>query len=538
MASVVSEHPPLVTTRKPLTDDPPVVAFPAIGREILAVILLVILADVTIYRGGGYAGWAAFLVGAPVLLRIGSLRRVTTPGLWLVSAMLLLLSARMIWLGSLLGLGVAAVLVVAYSLLLRGQRPYVLDVIGRIAQLTMAGGFGLALYARVLRGRGPRMPSVGWLNVLLPALALALFGTCFLLANPDLVEQFSVGFSRFIRWLSDRVEAIAESWPEFFFWIATSYVAIGLLRPLIDRPLMPDSSDALREVGMPTFRQTPIYSALRNTLLAVIGLFAVYLVFEFKTLWFRRFPPGFYYAGYAHEGAAWLTVALALATLALSLMFRGPLLDDPRLPSLKTLAWIWSAENLLLALTVYNRMYIYIDFNGMTRMRTIGLFGISTVVVGFALVLWKIIGHRDFLWLIHRQLWALAFAIYLFALTPVDALVHQYNVRRILAGDLAPAVQISVHRINSEGLLVLSPLINCHDPIIRDGVRAMLADRESELEQRLKEQKAFGWTGYQLADRLLIAQMRRQQGAWADLADESQRRTVLEQFHRYAYQWY
>ncbi len=56
------------------------------------------------------------------------------------------------------------------------------------------------------------------------------------------------------------------------------------------------------------------YPALRNTLWTVIGLFAVYLVFEFMTLWFRSLPPGFYYAGYARERAAWLTVALALAT--------------------------------------------------------------------------------------------------------------------------------------------------------------------------------------------------------------------------------
>ena len=49
-----------------------------------------------------------------------------------------------------------------------------------------------------------------------------------------------------------------------------------------------------------------VYPAFRNTLLTVIALFAAYLVFEFKTLWFRVFPEGFYYSGYAHQGAAWL----------------------------------------------------------------------------------------------------------------------------------------------------------------------------------------------------------------------------------------
>ena len=77
---------------------------------------------------------------------------------------------------------------------------------------------------------------------------------------------------------------------------------------------------------------------------------------------------------------------LALATVVLSLIFRGRTLGDPRLPALQRLAWIWSLENGLLAITVYNRLLIYIGFNGMTRMRLVGLFGISCVVVGFALV--------------------------------------------------------------------------------------------------------------------------------------------------------
>ena len=170
------------------------------------------------------------------------------------------------------------------------------------------------------------------------------------------------------------------------------------------------------------------------------------------------------------KGAAWLTAALALATVVLSAVFRGGVLCDPRLGRLRRLAWLWSAENLLLALAVYHRMYIYVGFNGMTRMRTVGLFGISAVVVGLVFVIWKIIYSRDFLWLFHRQLWTVAVAAYLFALAPVDAIVHAYNRQRILDGDPAPSVQISVHAIDSEGMLVLRPLVRCKDPVIREGI--------------------------------------------------------------------
>ena len=79
-------------------------------------------------------------------------------------------------------------------------------------------------------------------------------------------------------------------------------------------------------------------------MLVDLYLFAVYLALQFQTLWFRVFPKGFYYSGYAHDGAAWLSAALALATAALSAIFRGAVLQDPRLPRLlalpKPAGWI------------------------------------------------------------------------------------------------------------------------------------------------------------------------------------------------------
>ena len=220
-----------------------------------------------------------------------------------------------------------------------------------------------------------------------------------------------------------------------------------------------------------------LYVPFRNTLGTVILLFGVYLVFEFKTLWFREFPTGFGYSGYAHEGAAWLTVALGLSTATLSLIFRGTLLRDARLPRLRRLAWIWSIENLVLAAAVYNRLWIYVGFNGMTWMRTVAFFGITCVLVGFGLVVWKIIKQRNFAWLLRHHLLTLGLFVYLFALTPVDYLVHQYNVRRIMAGDSAPSVQITEHptgaipmeRPSKPNSSSTSAVMRCTTPCVQPG---------------------------------------------------------------------
>ncbi len=98
-------------------------------------------------------------------------------------------------------------------------------------------------------------------------------------------------------------------------------------------------------------------------------------------------------------------MALALATLVLSLAFRGSLLSDPRIKRLRFWAWIWSLENFCWAWPSFHRMFIYIDFNGMTRMRVVGLLGTLSVIIGFALVVAKIVQGRGFLWLIRGQMW-------------------------------------------------------------------------------------------------------------------------------------
>jgi hypothetical protein len=451
--------------------------------------------------------------------------------------MLLLLAVRMVWCGSVLMLPIGVALIMALAMTLSGQVPYVLETVVFASQTVWAGYQGLSEHAKFLTQSMPRVLRVPWLNLVLPLVTALLFSTLFVLANPDLVTAFGEKASLLFDALRDSLMRLAPEPPEMLFWMAVLWVGMGLLRPAILGNVLPQSPAAR---GQRRTKQLPatLYPAFRNTLIVVIALFAVYLVFEFRTLWFREFPEGFYYSGYAHEGAAWLTVALALATVVLSIVFRGDVLQDPRLPRLKQLAWLWSAENLVLALAVYNRMFIYVGFNGMTRMRVIGLFGISAVVVGFLLVLRKIARNHDFIWLVRRHLWTVTIAIYLLAITPVDMFVVGYNVRRILAGDPAPSVQISVHPISSEGVTLLLPLLDCDDGLIREGVRAMLAERAARAEKEAADRLELGWTTYQISDARLRARLRAARDRWAAYEDRGERAATLQRFHEYAYQWY
>jgi hypothetical protein len=509
---------------------------PVRWTELIAVLATVVVCDLTIYRGHGFAGYALLFAALPVLFVWGAYRPRSGVAAWTTGVMLLLLAARLAWCGSWLAVGMGFALVASFAMARSGQTPFVAETAVFASQSIASGYKRFIHYGR--SSATSSLTRLPLLNVGLPLLALVVFGTVFILANPDLVSSFSEALENISQHV--RTWLLRLSAGEIAFWGAAAWIATGLLR----QASTSSPNEAALPGPPPEATETPVseasrlYPAFRNTLVTVIVLFAVYLAFEFRTLWFREFPQGFYYSGYAHEGAAWLTFALALATAVLSLVFRGGVLRDPRLPRLRRLGWLWSAENFVLAAAVYHRLAIYIDFNGMSPMRMVGLFGMSAVVAGFVLVLWKIGRGRSFGWLVRRQLWALAATIYLFALTPVDAIVTEYNVRRILAGDPAASVQISVHPISSEGVLLLKPLLECDDLTIREGVRAMLAERDDEGEVAAVRNSQLGWTTYQLADHVVLRRLRADRGQWAVYRDPKSREAVLKRFHDYAYQWY
>lgn len=508
------------------------------AREFVAIGGLVTLADIVLFRGQGYAGLALFFLLAPALLFLGRWGTAAWRTTTLVGFMLLLLSLRSVWLGSVLGTLFGMLLVIAFAMTLHGRRPFVLELLAFTAQLLWSGMLRIPDYWQGVRDRGPHIPRLAWMSILLPTFALVMFGGLFVLANPDLVTALNDRIHQLAEWLSTRIASLEVDALEVIFCLFIMCLSIGMLRPWWKSVNVVSPEAEVHSKVQQRSEPFELYGAVRNTLIAVILLFAVYLVFEFATLWFREFPAGFHYSGYAHQGAGWLTVALALATLVLSLIFRGDMLRDPRLPALKRLAWIWSIENLLLAATVYNRMHIYVDFNGMTRMRVVGLFGITAVVVGFALVLWKIHRRKDFVWLVRGQLLTVAIAAYLFVLTPVDYLVHRYNVRQILAGDPAPAVQISVHPISSEGVLVLAGLLDTDDVVIREGICAMLAEKAIEIQTRLEQRQSESWTSYQLADQVLLNELDTCRTAWEPYLAVERRSPALDRFHKYAYRWF
>ncbi len=511
------------------------------SRTWIAVVLWVGLTDFAIYRGGGWTGFAATLAFVPFLMGIvPRMNPICRQGAIIFISLLAVIALKLVWCGTEEALSIGTILSLGVMLACQGRMPYVSRIVSgpfRIVIGSIVAFLDTLLALPVLdlqQGRKPAISSQAIAGIFLPVLAMFLFSGVFILANPN----FRIAFDSSFRWLSRTVELwlMELDFGEIAFWICSAVLGIGIAFPyLIDlkqRVISQLVPPIIADKGSNVF----LYPAARNTLWMVNLLFAAYLTYEFAAMWFRPFPKGFYYGGYAHEGAFWLTVALAMATVTLSLVFSIRMLHDPRTQSLRKLAWIWSFENVLLAMAAFNRLFIYIDFNGLTRMRVIGLLGVATVLVGFALVVYKIAKQRDFGWLIQRQLWALGLAVVVYAALPVDSIVHRFNAREIMAGRPEASVQIIMHPMHADGMLPLLSVIDCEDVIIRDGVRAMAAKWWLQLNE--KELKSQDWTRLQISEVLLKAELKKIEEKISIYTNRVEQDATLLHFREYAYQWY
>ena len=470
---------------EPAPPDPPVR-----GREVVAATAAAVLFDGLVYRTGGFAAAGLFFLGMVAVFAAGSpFPRANWRGFWCVAGLLGVVAVRLAWLGWWGAALAGAALLAGLAVTRRGGRAWVMDLPVQWFQLLAAGPAALIAWRGLARGAGDgggaggpadrdRAAGGSPLAVALPAAAAVTFAGLFVLANPDLRDSVGTWLDRLLDRFGGSLAWLVPGPGQAFLWAAVFVAAAGALRPLVRTSLLDPLAD--REAALAADRRnagpaaSPAFAAVRNTLLAVVAVFAVYLPYELFTLWRRSFPEGFHYSGYAHEGAAWLTVALAAATALLGAMFRGSLLTDPRVGRLKRLAWAWSGLNFVLVAAVVNRLAIYVGFNGLSRMRVVGFLGVLAVALGFAAVVAKVRRDRGFSWLVRRQLRALALVVLAGVLLPTDWVAHAYNARRVVAGDPAPLALVGNHAIDAGGLLALEPVLDAENAVAAKGVAARI----------------------------------------------------------------
>jgi uncharacterized membrane protein len=535
--------------RKPILEpqDPPI-GFDHYARAIGLTIALMLGAYVLWAQDFGNTGFAVFLVATAIIfvwhLTQSEIRRrksVNYRRVLLLSVGLLLGCMRLVWQPNFLVCVAAIMHLLAIALAMEGPHSRRLELI-RFAFRSALNGVQRWIHLPWERiANGMSKNRLAWLSWGVPLVVGLVFLIPLIQSHPDMASSV---FHK----LTDIVESLVN-WATQINFVATLLVlvvgiwSLGVLLP--GSSIGSSQSEASALIESKRVCSQIAYAASRNTLIVVSCIFVWFLVVEIRATWFREFPMGFIYSTYAHQGAAWLTVALGMSTIAMLALFQPEVHQHPRIATLQKLAGFWSFCNAMLVIAVFYRLIIYVNFNGMTRMRIIGFVGVACVVAGFVIVNFCIVQQKAISWVLHKQCWAFLWSIYLLALLPMDTISHGWNSSRIRTGHLAPAVQIAVHPISDEGLLCLLPLVDLENLTIREGVSAILAERYSQVLAPSSESGSSetspprAWTQFQgsrslLASRLLgiDSQLR------PFLLSTNKRQQAINRFRVWTNRWY
>jgi hypothetical protein len=370
----------------------------------------------------------------------------------------------------------------AIALTLRTRRVFVPELV--LSALGATATFPSRLGAAFTGARRivvrTRLGRVSLLPIVVPFGLCAIFLGVFALANPVVAHGITI--------VGGWIERIGCPSPlRIALWCVAFIAAVVAIRPAIR--IAPSAGE---ERAPSDGEATPTGLLVARNALALLNvLFVLYEALDATYLWCGHPPNGMTTQEYSHEGAFWLTIALAMLTAVVGVMFRGVLAHDPRAALARKLAYVWMGQGFIIAIGSYRRIGIHVAYSGLSDLRIVGMLGTTLVVLGVALVAYKLQRIRTFGWLLRRQLDAFAVTAILYFVTPTHAIAARYNVARIEAGELRPVLHLFRQSREVESATALARLLTHPDPRLREGV-AVLLDRERErLEIRIANERSW-----------------------------------------------
>jgi len=333
--------------------------------------------------------------------------------------------------------------------------------------------------------------------LLIPVLIIIIFYLLFYFANP-VIENIT---DRVINKISKIFQGnfFDFSFPEIeriIFWGIILLVFSSLLRPSkISKWLKKNQNDSemlnneTEVIGMEFLTST-------ITLLSVCILFLIYNLLDFSYLWLNAtLPHGISYSQYSRQGVLWLTIALAFSTFLIGIIFAGKNNFLQKSKKLKLISYIFACFNFLIAIGTLRRMQLYINWNGLTKLRFIGIYGIILVIIGLIFMIYKVKNNKNFIWLLRRDIQLLFIGLFIGFITPMDYISAKYNVNIILSKNLKPISWLYNQEIPSESIPPIFDLLQSSNPIIKNGTAVFLLNRLDKYES-----KNISWPQYQLSD--------------------------------------
>jgi hypothetical protein len=474
----------------------------------LAIAILVLTLDYLLYQGAGGLSFSAAFAALSIVIAMFAFNKIRFIPLAFYGVLCSLVIFRCAWQYGALVVIAGAVLLVAFAVTLRlGQN----NIPNLMASLPLTAIMGVANWPCDLIAKRRASPSIAAglkrgvpvAVVAIPLLVCVAFAWVFILSNPIIRDSYTHWYSALEKGLTTFWKNFGPNPTRIIFWLACIYYVSLVLRPAIykSRDSSPWQINAVTP-GQVYDAHDIHYRVALNTLIAVNILFLLYNGVDAYYLLVRdALPAGLNHSQYAHHGAFWLTVALAMTTFVVGCIFHSHLNFHSKRKTLLNWTGLWLLQNFVLASWVFLRINMYVGYNGMTRMRMVALVGTALVVIGLVLVAVKAARKQSLTWLVRKELGAFFLACMLLAVLPMDYLSWRYNAPNILASDPPrTTVQLVAQPMTPEGLATLTPLLDHPDPIIATGVAAMMGQWYFDEGQAYVDANIAldRWTRYQM----------------------------------------
>ena len=155
---------------------------------------------------------------------------------------------------------------------------------------------------------------------------------------------------------------------------------------------------------------------LGNLLFALLNILVLFvngvdLMFQFGD---GKLPDGITYTSYVHQGVGLLIINVLLAMLLVLFFFRGRINFDKSYKTMRVLAILWMAQNILMLFFMAGRNNMYTAMFGMTYNRIGVYFYLLLTAIGAATTIVKVYSRKTNTWLFRINTW-LFFSVFIFS---------------------------------------------------------------------------------------------------------------------------
>ena len=337
-------------------------------------------------------------------------------------------------------------------------------------------------------------------TLILPLFGGALFLWLFSLANPLIGGALSG-----LRLPGLDVMATVR----VLFWLLVFFTVWQAFRP-VRRPKAlrrPSAGDARAWIGQALDRRL---GSVVPALIVFNALFALENGLDLAFLWSgARLPPGLTLAEYAHRGAYPLIfTALLAAAFSLFVLREGS--PGAKQPSVRRLVGLWVAQNVFLSASSLLRTLDYVQAYSLTRLRLAALLWMGLVMLGLALIGWRMLCGKSARLLINANALALVIVLVIADLADLGSVAAWWNVRhaREVGGQGA---SLDVCYLDRLGPAALLPMIEIEQRRISPALRGEVQFTRDWMLKRLALNQA-DWRSWSARGALRLAIARSELG--------------------------